>query len=194
MSDLQKLRESILAKAHQEGQAQLRNAQLDHEAEYQEKHQHLMREKESAREHQLNIEAQRLSRLEQQMFNLERQENLKSRQELIDQLFDGAIEKINQWDSETLFSFISSILRRFNKPGIKIQLGELTKTKLSNEVLEKLNASFPNIEIVEEVIKQASGFVVRDARVDYNFTFEQLVSSLREEMSTDLAQQVFSAE
>lgn len=190
MSDLQKLRESILAKAHQEGQAQLEKTKKIHEIEYQEQLQRLMREKEQERQHLLDKEAQRLTRLEQQMANQERQGNLNSRQALIDELFTGAVEQMKQWSSEQLLGFIQQILAQFSDKAMTVIFGSQTREKLSSDDLQALQAQYANLTFVDEVIKGA-GIILRDQRVDYNFMFEQIVSSIKADMSTHLAQQVF---
>lgn len=192
MSDLQKLRESVLAKAHKEGQALLEQAKEKHEREYLEKLQQMTREKESQRKLQLNKEDQRLSRLEQQIANQERQENLKSRQMLIDELFDGAVKQMTDWNSDQFLHFAKRILNQFADKEIQLTFGEITKSKLSFEQFQELYQSFPKLTIDESSITQSAGFILKEGRVDYNFLFEQLVSSLRDEMSAELAKQVFN--
>lgn len=193
MSDLQKLRESILAKAHQEGQAQLEKAKAEHEQEFQEKLKHVTRDKESQRSYQLERETQKLARLEQQMANQERQENLKSRQSLIDELFDGAAKQMTNWPSDQLITFIKSILNQFSSKEVRLTFGSLTKNQLTQEAIDSIKSDYSNVTIEENVIENGAGFILKDGRVDYNFMFEQLVASLRDEMSAELAQQVFNA-
>ncbi|MBD3949870.1 hypothetical protein I4Q36_01720 [Tuanshanicoccus lijuaniae] len=190
MSDLQKLRESILAKAHQEGQAQLEKAKQIHEIEFNEQVEKLTREKEIARQHLLDKEAQRLVRLEQQMTNQGRQGNLINRQHLIDELFEGAVEQMTNWSSDTLQSFLSKVLDQFQQQ-VTLVFGDKTKGQLSTEQLAALQSHYPNVTVSEELLANAAGFIIRDARVDYNFLYNQLVDSIRSEMSTQLVQQVF---
>ncbi|MBF6978244.1 hypothetical protein IU403_03690 [Aerococcaceae bacterium zg-BR22] len=190
MSDLQKLRESILAKAHQEGQAQLEKAKQIHEIEFNEQVEKLTREKEIARQHLLDKEAQRLVRLEQQMTNQGRQGNLINRQHLIDELFEGAVEQMTNWSSDTLQSFLFKVLDQFQQQ-VTLVFGDKTKGQLSTEQLAALQSHYPNVTVSEELLANAAGFIIRDARVDYNFLYNQLVDSIRSEMSTQLVQQVF---
>ncbi|MBF6625116.1 hypothetical protein IU402_00765 [Aerococcaceae bacterium zg-BR9] len=190
MSDLQKLRESILAKAHQEGQAQLEKAKQIHEIEFNEQVEKLTREKEIARQHLLDKEAQRLVRLEQQMTNQGRQGNLINRQHLIDELFEGAVEQMTNWSSDTLQSFLFKVLDQFQQQ-VTLVFGDKTKGQLSTEQLAAIQSHYPNVTVSEELLANAAGFIIRDARVDYNFLYNQLVDSIRSEMSTQLVQRVF---
>ncbi|MFK8242619.1 MULTISPECIES: hypothetical protein [unclassified Facklamia] len=191
MSDLQKLRESILAKAHQEGQAQLEKVKQIHEIEFNEQVEKLTREKELARQHLLDKEAHKLVRLEQQMANQGRQGNLMNRQHLIDTLFEGAVEQMTSWSGDTLQSFLLKILNQFKEQQVTLLFGDKTKDQLTSEQVESLQSMYSNVSVSEEVVANAAGFIIRDARVDYNFLFNQLVDSIRSEMSTQLVQQVF---
>ncbi|MBK0348115.1 hypothetical protein JDW15_05585 [Aerococcaceae bacterium zg-ZJ1578] len=191
MSDLQKLRESILAKAHQEGQAQLEKVKQIHEIEFNEQVEKLTREKELARQHLLDKEAHKLVRLEQQMANHGRQGNLMNRQHLIDTLFEGAVEQMTSWSGDTLQSFLLKILNQFKEQQVTLLFGDKTKDQLTSEQVESLQSMYSNVSVSEEVVANAAGFIIRDARVDYNFLFNQLVDSIRSEMSTQLVQQVF---
>ncbi|MBR7927330.1 hypothetical protein KBI51_03995 [Aerococcaceae bacterium zg-ZUI334] len=191
MSDLQKLRESILAKAHQEGQAQLEKVKQIHEIEFNEQVEKLTREKELARQHLLDKEAHKLVRLEQQMANQGRQGNLMNRQHLIDTLFEGAVEQMTSWSGDALQSFLVKILNQFKEQQVTLLFGDKTKDQLTPEQVESLQSIYPNVSVSEEVVANAAGFIIRNARVDYNFLFNQLVDSIRSEMSTQLVQQVF---
>lgn len=192
MSDLQKLRESILQKAHQEGQAQFDKAKEELEQEFQSKLQAQLHEKEGIRTVQLNREKQRLQRMEHQVLNQERQGNLNSRQALMDQLFAGAVQKMEAWDNQSILEFTRAILNQFNDKELQLVFGDKTKTILTANELASLTDQFSNISIVDEVIPNQSGFVLKDQRIDYNFLFEQLVDSVRNDLSADLAQQVFN--
>nr|WP_276933448.1 hypothetical protein [Globicatella sulfidifaciens] len=192
MSDLQNLRESILQKAHQEGQAQFDKAKEELEQEFQTKLKAQLHEKESMRNVQLNREKQRLSRLEHQVLNQERQASLNSRQALMDQLFAGAVQKMEAWDNQTFLEFTTSILNKFKDKELQVVFGEKTRNQLSSPELQSLLKQFPKLTIAEESISDQSGFVVKDQRVDYNFMFDQLVDSVRNDLSADLAQQVFN--
>lgn len=192
MSDLQNLRESILQKAHQEGQAQFDKANEELEQEFQTKLTAQLHEKENMRNVQLNREKQRLSRLEHQVLNQERQASLNSRQALMDQLFAGAVQKMEAWDNQTFLEFTTSILNQFKDKELQVVFGEKTRNQLSSPELQSLLEQFPKLTIAEESISDQSGFVVKDQRVDYNFTFDQLVDSVRNDLSADLAQQVFN--
>lgn len=192
MSDLQKLRESILQKAHQEGQAQFDKANEELEQEFQLKLKAELHEKESVRNVQLNREKQRLSRLEHQVLNQERQGSLNSRQALMDQLFAGAVQKMETWDNQTFLEFTRSILNQFKDKELQLIFGEKTRSLLTTKELQSLLDQFQNLTIAEETVSGQSGFIVKDQRVDYNFMFDQLVDSVRNDLSADLAQQVFN--
>lgn len=192
MSDLQNLRESILQKAHQEGQAQFDKANEELEQEFQTKLKVQLHEKESMRNVQLNREKQRLSRLEHQVLNQERQGSLNSRQALMDQLFAGAVQKMEAWDNQIFLEFTRSILTQFKDKELQVVFGEKSRNQLSSTELQSLLEQFPKLTIADETVSGQSGFVVKDQRVDYNFMFDQLVDSVRSDLSADLAQQVFN--
>lgn len=192
MSDLQKIKESVLAKAQQEGKETYQAAVLAQQQAFDQAYQEKMREKNAQRKHLLDREIQQMTRLEQQVDNQTRQANLKSRQDLINQLFKEAAAKMSSWSSQETGNFIQAVLKGFEGQDVTLVLSEQTKANLGETQLSKLLEANPSLTYDESGKLAQAGFVLRQGCVDYNFTYDQLVESLRETLSTDLAQQVFS--
>lgn len=191
MSDLQKIRESVLAKAHHEGQALFQTAQLSQQQAYDQAFQSAMRDKQAHRKHVLDREISQLSRLEQQIANQTRQANLKSRQALVDDLFEGAVEKMQAWSAEETLSFIQNVLKAFDGQTLKLVLHKDMQDRLGQKGLDQLLSQYPQLSLDFDRQLNKPGFILSQGAVDYNYTFDQLVKSQRENLSTQLSQQVF---
>ena len=193
MSDLQHLRESILTKATQEGQTLLAKAREEHEALFLERKDKMIREKSLEREHLLNQANQKLTRLEQQVLNEQRQELLLNRQHLVDQLINGAVAKMSEWSTEQWLSFMEKVFKQFSNGHVDLILGNHLKKTIDQESLVNLVGQFNNIHYRTEESVPGVGFILRENRIDYNFLVESMVSSLRDTLSIELTKEVFES-
>lgn len=193
MSDLQTIKQSVLEEARLEGQAIFQKAQLKQQQDYENTYQARMQEKKAFRKTVLDREVTQMVRIEQQVQNQRRQANLINRQSLIDQLFDGAVKQMSNWDQNQTSQFLSSVLEKFEGQEVVLSLNKATLTLIGESNLNQLVQSYPYINLDLARLVEKPGFVLSQGLVDYNYTYEALVHSMRETLSTQLSQEVFQA-
>lgn len=191
MSDLTKLKATILEQAHHQGRLKLEQALQQHDVIYKEKYQSLLQEKEHARQRRLKQLESQYSRKEQQLLNQERQSLLAIKQDTLKSLFDEAVSHMNQWSSQEQFDFVSRVLSRYVNQEAVVTFGELTFEVLGASFLEKLRTQFPMLTFSSQTLKQQGGFVVTRGKIDDNYLYETLVASIRQSHNYQLATQIF---
>ena len=130
-------------------------------------------------------------RLEYQRSRLNR-EMLVYQHELIDEIFDAAVEKLKAVPDGELFAMLKAAVRGMEGTYI-LHSGELSAGRLDDYVVKeaaKANTGL-NITLSTETIPGKSGFALRDDRVEYDFLFEDLVEDLKSERITTIIKDVF---
>ncbi|MGX7106813.1 hypothetical protein ACWOBE_03335 [Hutsoniella sourekii] len=192
MSEYNQLKDSVLDQADRRGQVRLKQAQDKAENDYQEKRKQLLARKEEERRQLLGQIQADFDRQLQQLQNKKRQASLASKQELLDVLFTEAVQSMNSMSSDSQLKFIYQVLNKFKEFPISVTFGQYTKDLLSQEALDHLKINFPNLNLVDDVIKHMGGFIVSQDRVDYNYIYENMVADARQKLASQLSQSIFS--
>lgn len=191
---MEQLKASVIAHAHEKGQALLAEAEERIATEFALKEKQVLQEKAALREKQLQTVKRHLQREEQQLQNQERQSTLVTKNTVLKELFRGAQEKMSSWDGQQQVAFLSAILNRYDKQDIQVQVGQLTRDLLTQADWDKLSADFPNVIFADGGIPNEAGMIISDGQVDDNFLYSSLVQSLWSNESHRLAMAIFTEE
>ena len=122
-----------------------------------------------------------------------RQQLLSYKQELLQQLFDELLSKMNDWDVESFQDYVIARLRKLPLQGsMDIVLGEYSEDKLNQEWLDQLQLPQQSFRLAPEKIPHQGGFVVRQEKLEYNFLFHTLVQDIQETQGYQIAEELFS--
>lgn len=191
MSELTQLKDSVLTQANDRGQARLEKAQQEHAKDYQKKKEKLLLDRETQRRQRLGELKNQHQKEIQQIKNQERLSSLTSKQAVLQGLFGGAVDVMNQWSGEEQLKFVHQVLALYEAKPMSLQFGELTRAKFNEEDIASLTKAFPQIEIQSETIPREGGFVLSEGKIDYNYLYQLLVDATRDEINLSIAQQVF---
>ena len=112
-----------------------------------------------------------------------RDENLKAKQEVLDRVFKLSKEKLKDLNDDEYIKFLRNNLKILNLKGTELLI-----------VPEKMKAKVKSMGLVPMVSDDEtveSGFMLKDNDVTMNFSFDSLVDYLREELESEIAQDLF---
>ncbi len=112
-----------------------------------------------------------------------RDEILKAKQDLINDVFLKAEEKLNSLNEEEYVKFLQSNIKDINFKGNEVIV---VPEKMKEKV--KTIGLYPKVADDESV---ESGFLVKDNDVILNFTFKSLINYYREELEGEIANKLF---
>lgn len=122
-----------------------------------------------------------------------RQQLLSYKQELLQQLFDELLSKMNDWDVESFQEYVTDRLKNLPVQGsMDIVLGEYSSDKINQEWLDQLQLPQQSFRLATEKIPHQGGFVVRQEKLEYNFLFRTLVQDIQETQGYQIAEELFS--
>ena len=125
-----------------------------------------------------------------------RNEKLKAKQEVISEIFEISIESLCNMSAEEFKEFVRSTILNGNIFGEqKIILNAESKKVIDSEFLSEINKELKSkatVTLSEETRKFKGGFILEKDGIEINNTFEALVNSLKDDLSTDVASMLFS--
>ena len=191
MSDVSKLKISIIEQAHQEGQLRLEAAKTQLEKDFENRKAQLLLDKEAECQSRLKEINQRFQVEAQQIRNQERQSTLVSKQNILKELFTAAQEQMASWSLANELTFLQSVLKKYKDEEIKVIFGQITADKLTTEVLSQLRTEFPMVSFETLALPDQAGFVISNRKVDDNYLYDTLVDSIYKEESSHIAADIF---
>ena len=125
-----------------------------------------------------------------------RNEKLKAKQEVISEIFEMSIESLCNISAEEFKEFVRLTILNINIVGEqKIILNATGKKVINSEFLLEINKELKSKATVilnEETRNFKGGFILEKDGIEINNTFEALVNSLKDDLSTDVASMLFS--
>lgn len=112
-----------------------------------------------------------------------RDEKLKAKQEILDRVFELSKEKLKDLNENQYFEFLKNNLKILNLKGTELLI---VPDKMKSKV--KVSGLYPKVSDDETV---ESGFIIKDKDVTMNFSFDSLVDYVREELESEIAQDLF---
>lgn len=112
-----------------------------------------------------------------------RDEKLKAKQEVLDRVFKLSKEKLKDINENQYLEFLKNNLKTLNLKGTELLI---VPDKMKSKV--KASGLYPKVSDDETV---ESGFIIKDNDVTMNFSFDSLVDYVREELESEIAQDLF---
>ena len=130
-------------------------------------------------------------RLEYQRSRLNR-ELLVYQHELTAEVFDIAVDKLRRVSNDEFATMFKAAVTGL-KGNYVLRLGALSEGKLEGRAIEEAMGENIGLDITlsSEMIPRKSGFTLRDARVEYNHLFEDLVEDMKSERVAAIMKDIF---
>lgn len=124
-----------------------------------------------------------------------RNEKLKAKQEIISEVFEEAIKSLCSLPEEDFINFVKKFILNNEITGEqKIILNNEGRKIISKAVLSEVNKELnPKASIIlsEETRNFKGGFILEKDGIEINNTFEALVDSLKDDLSLEVARELF---
>ena len=183
------LRDSVLEQAHENGRQLLADAKESIEQEAR-----LKQEKLQQREQEIKAINRQVQREVQQLENEKRQSTLATKQGILKELFAGAYEQMAAWSIEQEQAFLEQVLKKYPQEELVLTVGSRTLVKYSAGQLERLLEHYPHVKLASSSVSGEAGFLLSRGNIDDNYLYRNLVDSLWQEESYQLAQTIFQDE
>lgn len=112
-----------------------------------------------------------------------RDEKLKAKQVVLDRVFNLSKERLKGLNEDKYLEFLKNNFKTLNLKGTELLI---VPEKMRSKV--KATGLFPRVSDDETV---ESGFILKDKDVTMNFSFDSIVDYLREELESEIAQDLF---
>ena len=188
------LRDSVLEQAHENGRQLVANAQETLDRETKEQKARLKQEKMQQREQEVKVLKRQVQREVQQLENEKRQSTLVTKQRILKELFAGAYEQMAAWSLKQEQAFLEQILKKYPQEELVLTVGSRTLVKYSAGQLERLLEHYPHVRLASSPVNGEAGFLLSRGNIDDNYLYHNLVDSLWQEESYQLAQTIFQDE
>lgn len=194
MDEQTQLKDSILAQAHEKGRKLLEEAKETILKEETAQEERLIQDKLNQRSEQLKRIQRQLQRETQQIENKKRQSTLVTKQRVLKDLFADAYEAMAAWPLEKEMQFVDAILDRYQGQVVTLTFGAVSASKFDPAALERLKQTHQNVTVVDATIPAQAGFVLSVGKIDDNYLYRDLVDSIWEQESYQMAASIFTDE
>lgn len=194
MDEHTQLKDSILAQAHEKGRKLVEEAKesvLKEEAVQEER---LIQDKLNQRSEQLKRIQRQLQRETQQIENKKRQSTLVTKQRVLKDLFAEAYEAMAAWPLEKEVQFVEAVLDHYQGQAVILIFGAVSAAKFGPADLEHLRQAHQDLTVSEATIPAQAGFVLSVGKIDDNYLYRDLVDSIWEQESYQMAASIFTDE
>lgn len=127
-----------------------------------------------------------------------RNEKLIAKQQVIDKVFNEAIKELNNMSSEDYLNYIKNSLKSIKLQGHEeIIVSENDKDRIGEEFIKELNKSIAkdvekaNIILSKNTRQINGGFILARSGIEFNYSYDALVNSLRYEIENEVAMMLF---
>lgn len=194
MDEHTQLKDSILDQAHEKGRKLVEEAKesvLKEEAVQEER---LIQDKLNQRSEQLKRIQRQLQRETQQIENKKRQSTLVTKQRVLKDLFAEAYEAMAAWPLEKEVQFVEAVLDHYQGQAVTLIFGAVSAAKFGPADLEHLRQAHQDLTVSEATIPAQAGFVLSVGKIDDNYLYRDLVDSIWEQESYQMAASIFTDE
>lgn len=124
-----------------------------------------------------------------------RNEKLKAKQEIISEVFEEAVKSLCSLPEKDFIDFVKNFILNSGITGEqKIILNNEGRKIISKEILTEINKELKpkaNIILGDEIRNFKGGFILEKDGIEINNTFEALVESLKDDLSLEVARELF---
>lgn len=117
-----------------------------------------------------------------------RKMQLFAKQEIIQESFDKALEKLQKLDEKEYIAFLTNRLSCFESDGGEIMLSSDDLSKYGEKLRKKFDGVFT---VCNEPVDIKGGFLLKQGSISINASVEKLVENEREELTGDIADILF---
>lgn len=194
MDEQTQLKDSILAQAHEKGRKLLEETKETILKEETAQEERLIQDKLNQRSEQLKRIQRQLQRETQQIENKKRQSTLVTKQRVLKDLFADAYEAMAAWPLEKEMQFVDAVLDRYQGQDVTLTFGAVSAAKFDSAALERLKQTHQNVTVADAMIPAQAGFVLSVGKIDDNYLYRDLVDSIWEQESYQMAASIFTDE
>ncbi len=118
---------------------------------------------------------------------------LNSKQEAIKKSFEAALEKLKSMPEDKYISFLANEIKRIPNYNGEILLNERDKNLIGEKLIKAVNEKATGNKLVlsSKTIKASGGFVLINGDIEINSTFETMLSSVKDELTSEVANALF---
>jgi V/A-type H+-transporting ATPase subunit E len=118
---------------------------------------------------------------------------LGAKRTLIDQVFNTALGKLQQMETEEYAKFMKSLLKEASEEGKGVVIPGRDEKVINADWIRQFNEeNGTEAELSEERLPEKGGFIYRKGDIDINCTFKMLVDSIREDLEAGIVKSLFS--
>lgn len=123
-----------------------------------------------------------------------RNEKLVAKQTVINRVFEEAVKELNNMSNDKFLAYIKKNVKLANVTGDeKIIVSSKDKEKITEEFLKELNDEIKgNLSLSDECREIGGGFILAKGGIEINFSYKDIISSLRYELENQIAVKLFS--
>ncbi|MBG9982242.1 hypothetical protein HZY86_03860 [Aerococcaceae bacterium DSM 111020] len=194
MSEYTQLERSVIEQAHQRGESAVERARQRLVTEYEDQ---LQEHKEQLTQKYQSKRSTLRNELEQEIQQLQNKRSvlaLEAKQNVLTELYEAAVQRMNHWDREEQLTFLYKVLEKYRGNDFSLKFGEFTQQHLTEGDIQALKEQFPEMTLVNETFARQGGFVVSLDRIDYNYLYSRLVELSKEDMNLKIVQRIFEKE
>lgn len=129
-----------------------------------------------------------------------RKEILRTKQEMIDETFQKALEKVCKLKDQDYQNLLEGMIAdAAGNEGGEIMLSEKDAKRMDDRFIGNINQRIASsgkkgiVTLSSQRIKTAGGFVLKNGEMEINSTFEILFGMLRTELESDVVRMLFQA-
>lgn len=118
---------------------------------------------------------------------------LNSKQEAIKKSFEAALEKLKSMPEDKYIKFLEDEIKRIPNYNGEILLNETDKKSIGEKLVKAVNEKATGNKLVlsSKTIDASGGFVLINGYIEINSTFETILSSVKDELTTVVANALF---
>jgi vacuolar-type H+-ATPase subunit E/Vma4 len=122
-----------------------------------------------------------------------RKKTLQTRCDILDECFNRALKELMKLEGESLEKLIANILNGFvPKDSSEIIVREMEKDKFAQILSSIWGASFVKFCVMKtDPNFPGGGFILRTKRMEYDFTFKQIIDSIRPKIEREVIKILF---
>lgn len=118
-----------------------------------------------------------------------RKMQLNAKQELIEESFAKALEKLQNLDADDYIKFIVAQLGNYRKEKGEVLLNKADFSKIGDALKAQLKDS--ELTVAESDADIKGGFILRQGNISYNSSLEMLLEDKKTEMTSEIAKLLF---
>lgn len=128
-----------------------------------------------------------------------RNENLRAKQEIVDSVFDKAVESLNKMSKDKYLKFVKDVIGSLDIDGDEeLIVSKEDAKKIDDKFLNELNNELANkgkksqLKLSQEKRDLNGGFILYKNGIEINNSYDALVFSLRDELEQEIVSALFS--